>query len=676
MRYLDCASCLETLDEPYTLPCGFTVCKSCFPPAQRGLHKGSGRESVSVHSKSSGGDVRRSVDDARGGEHALGRERMDADGEGDEEDEDEESYEDDDTSRTGGNRDFTDTTSEGHDGSVFADFSALLQTYSCPARSCFRVHQYRQERPDVVVRGVVYAVTGGVVGSGGRMGKPGMEEDREMSARGVEKEGTKQMSQQQDASLSDHMENMGNDDARSTMEEADTSPNWELVAEDTFDCHLCLGTLHDPITTPCGHTWCRSCIVTSLDHSRACPLCRRSLPSRGYFLNRPSNRIITTILWTRFPEAYNARSFQAEGNSFTQSHTDPIYLSQHTDPHIPSNPIPHPTYFKIPIFVCALVFPNSSQGFHIFEPRYRVLVQRAMRTNRQFGICLPSPSPTRTGGDYMPFGSIVEITSCESVPGCELMETSEGPLPRYLIETRGVVRCRIVRREVNPDGYNEAWVERVEDVEPEDEGAEMGGADPMVAPVQSTAMLTSITQLTSLTPTTPSATMSSLLYDTPSQFHSGPDLVPPSQFDPQILHHHLETIHTFLHTLHNNIPRPAWHHLINTHGSIPSDPADLSFWLASIINRSPYEKWELLPMTSVVGRLERVAAWVLAIPGVRAPSHPPPQQRQQRRRRSGSVSTTSTSSSATSGYAFRGGGGGRGSGYVNAQTTSPATAAD
>lgn len=37
---------------------------------------------------------------------------------------------------------------------------------------------------------------------------------------------------------------------------------------DDFDCTVCLKLLYEPITTPCGHTFCRSCLFQSMDRGR------------------------------------------------------------------------------------------------------------------------------------------------------------------------------------------------------------------------------------------------------------------------------------------------------------------------------------------------------------------------------------------------------------------------
>jgi len=48
---------------------------------------------------------------------------------------------------------------------------------------------------------------------------------------------------------------------------AEKNQNWrKLERSDDLDCTLCLKLLHQPITTPCGHSFCRGCLLQALDH--------------------------------------------------------------------------------------------------------------------------------------------------------------------------------------------------------------------------------------------------------------------------------------------------------------------------------------------------------------------------------------------------------------------------
>ena len=43
---------------------------------------------------------------------------------------------------------------------------------------------------------------------------------------------------------------------------------------DDLECSLCSNLLFEPVTTPCGHSFCRACFARTTDHSNKCPLCR------------------------------------------------------------------------------------------------------------------------------------------------------------------------------------------------------------------------------------------------------------------------------------------------------------------------------------------------------------------------------------------------------------------
>ncbi|XP_054822788.1 uncharacterized protein LOC129321082 isoform X2 [Prosopis cineraria] len=193
-------------------------------------------------------------------------------------------------------------------------------------------------------------------------------------------------------------------------EQPGTSTHGQPERTDDFDCTVCLKLLYEPVTTPCGHSFCHSCLFQSMDHGNRCPLCRTVL------LISPRTCSISVtlknIIQKNFPEEYAKR--KQEHDSLTNFGVD-----------------------LIPLFVMDVVMPCQKFPLNIFEPRYRLMA------------IIDS-----TTGSLAEYACEVEITECEPLP--------DG---RFYIEIESCRRFRIIRSQ-DQDGYRVAEVEWIHDIMP------------------------------------------------------------------------------------------------------------------------------------------------------------------------------------------------------------------
>ncbi|KAM3846281.1 LON peptidase N-terminal domain and RING finger protein 3-like isoform 3-T3 [Vipera latastei] len=203
-----------------------------------------------------------------------------------------------------------------------------------------------------------------------------------------------------------------------------------LTASD-LECSLCIRMLYEPVTTPCGHTFCKECMERCLDHRPNCPLCKQSL---GEYLR--AGKYTTTILLeelmtTVFPSQLAERKLVHQAEMVELSNLNK----------------------NIPIFVCTMSFPGLVCPLHVFEPRYRLMMRRCQETGtKMFGMCI-----YENGKNFADYGCILEIQKIAFFP--------DG---RSLVDTIGKRRFRVLRRG-HRDGYNTADVEYLEDEKMEGE---------------------------------------------------------------------------------------------------------------------------------------------------------------------------------------------------------------
>lgn len=209
-----------------------------------------------------------------------------------------------------------------------------------------------------------------------------------------------------------------------------------LDTED-YTCAFCLNLLFEPCVAPCGHSFCKVCLLRCLSLgtpcSRRCPLCRRQLPrdTEGDFEQCTT---LSKLLEASFPEAYAQRRSEnaAEDRAMV-----------------------HEGEGELPLFVLESMLPKQRRKLRTFEPQYRALVRYCSEAGRRFGMV-----GHNVRGGHHSHGVEVVMEECTPQPDGD-----------FLVTVVGARAFRILEHWVQREGYLCARVAFLEEEEVREEEA-------------------------------------------------------------------------------------------------------------------------------------------------------------------------------------------------------------
>ncbi|XP_062998110.1 LON peptidase N-terminal domain and RING finger protein 3 [Elgaria multicarinata webbii] len=200
---------------------------------------------------------------------------------------------------------------------------------------------------------------------------------------------------------------------------------FDSVDPSDLECSLCLRLFYEPVTTPCGHTFCLKCLERCLDHNPKCPLCKEELSECLATRKHRQTALMEDLIARYLPAELTERRKLYEEEMVELSNLNK----------------------NVPIFVCTMAYPTVPCPLHIFEPCYRLMIRRCMETGtRQFGMCMGDP--VKGFADY---GCILEIRNVEFF--------ADG---RSVVDSVGKRRFKVTQHRQR-DGYNTADIEYIED---------------------------------------------------------------------------------------------------------------------------------------------------------------------------------------------------------------------
>jgi len=333
-----------------------------------------------------------------------------------------------------------------------------------------------------------------------------------------------------------------------------------------MDCQICYALFYDPLTTPCGHTFCRHCLCRVLDHAAHCPVCRRALSVRRLWdrASCPANKLlgeITTAFWSDAVEQRKT-AVQAEA---------------------------HPQDGRVPVFICTLSFPSMPTFLHVFEARYRLMIRRALEGDRTFGMVLYRRPGSAGEREHEDLGTLLRITNLEFLP--------DG---RSLLETMGVSRFRI-HSSAFVDGYVVAETESINDISIAEEEELEARETQSVRGQQDFGESGSDGGVTARTRTSGSG----LSPASPAPPTTAADL------DGLATRELLDFANRFVTRMRGLSVDWLATRMLSIYGSCPDDPAIFPWWFASILPLNDHQKYRLLATTSVRERLKICCQWIL-----------------------------------------------------------------
>lgn len=317
----------------------------------------------------------------------------------------------------------------------------------------------------------------------------------------------------------------------------------KTAIRDELDCQVCYSLIYDPCISPCGHSFCYECTNRIRDNSNLCPLCRKKMYISFREGPDPVHAVLRCLLDAFFPDEIKSRKEAIE--------EDGTYDDD-----------------EMPLFVCTLAFPSTPTYLHIFEPRYRLMIRRALDYgNNKFGMVIHNlyhdlaaqAHPDHPPEPFMQYGTAVRIEWRDFLPDGRIMLTAVGT-HKFKVLRYGIL-----------DGYYRAHTERVDDISLAEE-----------------------------------ETLEARELAAASRNNQSANSSPLNALSTQQL---MQICMSFLEKQRTN-SAPAVRERVNrVFGQPPTDPAIFPYWFANVLPIPDEEAYKIIPLTSVRERLKVAATW-------------------------------------------------------------------
>lgn len=105
--------------------------------------------------------------------------------------------------------------------------------------------------------------------------------------------------------------------------------------EDYLTCSICMDTFQNPVTTTCGHSFCKECLNLSYELSQVCPMCMTPL-KRVPHVNIVLRNIVQQRREDKMKEEEDHKMLEREWDDWARYHAEvgPSGDKQETKVHL------------------------------------------------------------------------------------------------------------------------------------------------------------------------------------------------------------------------------------------------------------------------------------------------------------------------------------------------------
>ncbi|CAM9487195.1 unnamed protein product [Chrysoparadoxa australica] len=233
-----------------------------------------------------------------------------------------------------------------------------------------------------------------------------------------------------------------------------------------LECPLCLNLYYEPISLSCGHSYCRPCLKKALARSHSCALCRSPALPNSY--EAGACLALVNLIKRQYPGEYERRAEEVKEDEkeMAAASRRALAIGEGLTVSTSDGSVPMPVF---ELDGPCLIFPQQPITLFVYEPRYVVMVTRALSGSRRF---LVLEKASRAGNP----GSIVQIGDARMMSGGQ-----------FLLQCWGVGRC-LTCTEVTSSAQSASGVAEGDDgvsyarVVPFEDDEDMQGDDVTISP--------------------------------------------------------------------------------------------------------------------------------------------------------------------------------------------------